>query len=89
MSSTIIAVRVIPNASHTRCDGQVEGTYRIRLQERAENGRANKALVVFLANQLGIKRREISWVSGEKARQKLLRIESLSKDEIAAGLLPT
>lgn len=82
----VIAVKVLPNASRTACLGLVDGAYRIRLQERAENGKANKALIAFLAKQLGIGKKDVILLSGEKARQKRLQIDGLDDETVAARL---
>ncbi|MGY8690755.1 MAG: DUF167 domain-containing protein, partial [Verrucomicrobiales bacterium] len=71
MEITDIAIRVIPNASRTRCEERNEdGVYKIRIQAVPEKGKANKALVQFLAKQLGVPRNKVTLVSGETARNK-------------------
>ncbi len=88
MESTVIAIRVIPNAAQTLCAERGEdGVYKIRLQARPEKGKANKALVNFLAKKLGVGRSGIQLVSGETARHKLLRIHGLEEREIETRLL--
>jgi uncharacterized protein (TIGR00251 family) len=85
---TTIVVRVIPNAAQTRCEGRdEEGVFKIRLQARPEKGKANKALILFLAKRLGVGRSAIALLSGDKARQKRLAIEGLTEASVARRLL--
>jgi uncharacterized protein (TIGR00251 family) len=85
---TDIAIRVIPNASRTRCEERNEdGVYKIRIQAVPEKGKANKALVQFLAKQLGVPRNKVTLVSGETARNKRVRIEGLTDREIEQRFL--
>lgn len=68
-------MRVTPNASKSEIIGMdEEGVLRIRLQAPPVEGKANKELVKFLAGVLGIKKKEISILSGEKSRIKTIEI---------------
>ncbi len=90
MEAVRIAIRVVPNASATRCEGRdTEGVFKIRLQARPEKGKANKALILFLAKQLGIGRTQVTLVRGETARLKQVAITGLTETEIASRLQPT
>jgi uncharacterized protein len=80
-----IAVRVIPNASATRCESRDhEGVYKIRVEAVPE--KANKALVRFLAKQLGVGRNSVELLSGETGRHKRLGIHGLIDKEVQARL---
>ena len=54
----------------------------IRLSAPPVEGAANEALVAFLSDALGIPRRDITIVAGEKSRDKRVRVDGL--DEAAA-----
>jgi uncharacterized protein len=83
-----IAVRVIPNASATRCESRDhEGVYKIRVEAVPEKGKANKALVRFLAKQLGVGRNSVELLSGETGRHKRLGIHGLIDKEVQDRLL--
>ena len=81
-----IAVRVISSASATRCESRDhEGVYKIRVvQAVPEKGKANKALVRFLAKQLGVGRNSVELLSGETGRHKRLGIHGLTDEEVQA-----
>lgn len=82
----VIDVRVIPNSSRNRCDGFLDGRYRIRLQAVPERGKANRALIDFLAKSLGVKRSHITLLAGATAREKRLEIRGL-RPEVIDGRL--
>jgi uncharacterized protein len=73
---------VIPRSPRSRVDGLRGDAVLIRLAAPPVEGAANEALVAFLSDALGVPRRSIAIVSGEKSRDKRVRIEGL--DEAAA-----
>lgn len=56
-----------------------DGIVRIRLQAPPVDGAANEALIAFLADELGIPRRQLRIVSGYGSRNKVIEagIEAL------------
>lgn len=81
-----IQVKIIPNASKDRIEGWKEGVLRIRLRAVPEKGKANEALVAFLAEELQTSKSSIRIVSGHTARIKRIAIEGLSLEQIHALL---
>ena len=55
---------------------------RIRLTASPVEGKANAALVKFLAEVLDVSRTQIEIVRGEKSKQKLVRIRGQSAAEL-------
>ncbi len=82
-----IAVQVIPRARRSEVVGLHGDALKIRLAAPPVGGAANEALAAFLAEALGIRRREVVLVSGEHSRRKLLRIQGVSADEVVSRLL--
>jgi len=80
-------VRVIPRAPRTRVDGTRGGAFLIRLAAPPVDGAANDALIAFLSDALALPRRNISIVSGEKSRDKRVRIEGIDEPSARARLL--
>jgi len=56
-------------------DGLRGDAVLIRLAAPPVEGAANEALIAFLSEALGVPRRSIAIVSGEKSRDKRVRIE--------------
>ena len=69
-----INVRVTPRAGRTVVTGRRGDAWHVRLAAAPVDGAANSALIEFVANSLDCPRRNISIISGEKSRDKRLRI---------------
>jgi uncharacterized protein (TIGR00251 family) len=66
-----------------------DGVLRVRLAAPPVEGRANEALVRFLAARLRLPKRQIQIVSGETSRTKVVSIEGLTPAEVTARLTPS
>jgi hypothetical protein len=83
-----MAVRVTPRASSNEVTAnQDDGTVRVRLASSPKGGDANDALVVYLAEVLGVPRSKIEIVAGETGRDKLISILDMNKDELQNRLM--
>lgn len=77
------SIRVQPNASRNEIVGWLDdGSLKIRIQTPPQDGKANKALIAFLANELGVSKNQISIVRGETSRQKVIAIDQLSHTQL-------
>lgn len=83
---TLIKVKVLPRSSRTEIAGSENDVYRVKLTDPPVEGRANKALIALLAAKLGVAKRDIEIVSGERGRLKTVRICGLTAGEIAQAL---
>jgi uncharacterized protein (TIGR00251 family) len=72
--STVLLVSVVPNAKRTEAVGLHDGCLRVRLAAPALEGRANEALIAWLADQLGVSRRDVVLKQGASSRRKRLLI---------------
>ena len=80
---TTIAVKVLPNASRTELAGWLDDrTLKIRVQSPAQDGKANKALIAFLAELVGVSKKQITIRSGASSRQKLVAFKNLSVSQM-------
>jgi uncharacterized protein len=80
--TVIFAVRVQPRASKNEITGEMAGALKIRLQAPALEGRANEALVEFLAELLKTSKGAVRILSGERSRIKRLEIRGVTKQRI-------
>jgi uncharacterized protein len=81
----LLAVRLTPNGGRDAFDGvevTADGLAHLKARVTAvpEKGKANKALMVLLSKRLKVPKTAISVVSGDTARQKILRIEGDPED---------
>ncbi|MFA5840209.1 MAG: DUF167 domain-containing protein [Candidatus Margulisiibacteriota bacterium] len=66
-------IKVIPNAKQSKLV-QEAGNYKVYLTAPAVEGKANEALIEFLAEHFKVKKKQIAIVRGEKSRNKLVEI---------------
>jgi uncharacterized protein (TIGR00251 family) len=83
-----LAVKAIPGASRDAVEGWMGDELKVRIRAPALDGRANDALCEFLAASLGVPRRTVSLLRGEKSRHKVIAIEQLTAEEIRRRLSP-
>ncbi len=82
----LVEIRVLPNAPRTALAGAAQNAIRIRLQAPPVDGKANAALVLFLAKTLGVPRRAVEIVSGLTGRSKRVRVAGLEPAEVRRRL---
>jgi len=83
-----LPVRVHPGAKRNAVTGTHDGAVKISLTTPPTDGRANEALIAFLADRLNIPRSRIALVSGQTSRSKVLRITGLNAAEVESRLGP-
>ena len=70
-----LAVRVTPRASHNKItEVMADGTVRIHIAAPPAEGDANRALIVFLAEILGVPKSRLEIVAGLSGRDKLISV---------------
>ena len=82
MAEVKLWVRVQPNASKNEIVGFSDGILKVKIAAPPVAGKANAELVAFLAKRLGVSRNQITIVSGEKSRNKLIAIEGVTQIEV-------
>lgn len=63
-------VHAQPGASRNELAGEHGDALRVRIRARPVEGAANEALVAFLAECLGVTRRDVRLIRGERSRRK-------------------
>ncbi|MFL6500483.1 MAG: DUF167 domain-containing protein [Candidatus Udaeobacter sp.] len=82
----ILQVHVVPNARSDVVVGEHGGALKIKLRAPAVEGKANAALLRFLAERLKLPRKGIVLKSGEKSRDKTIQIHGLSREDVYTRL---
>ncbi len=85
MSPVYRKIKVLPNAKVNQIEMQPNRMI-CRLKEKAMDGKANQALIRYLSEVLDVPQRCVSVVRGEKSREKVISIETLSEAEIEERL---
>jgi uncharacterized protein (TIGR00251 family) len=86
LSYTILDVRVIPRAGKSGIAGVRGNALLVRLNAAPVDGAANAELIEVLASALGIPKRDISIVLGDRSRQKRIRIDGAAEELVRAKL---
>lgn len=76
-----LALQVAPNAKKTEAVGVLDDALKIRLQAQPIEGRANEALVRYLADALSVPRGAVTITHGQANKRKLVEVQ-------APGLTP-
>jgi uncharacterized protein (TIGR00251 family) len=85
---TRISLRVHPNAPRNEVIGFSGGVVGVRVVAPPVKGKANKELVAFLSQILGVNKGALTIIQGRTSRNKVIAIDSLSREEIVKRLLP-
>lgn len=79
-------IHVQPRASKNEVAGIHGDSLKVRLTSPPVEGAANSLLIEFMAKKLGVPKSRVELVSGEKSRQKVLKIHGLTTAGVASLL---
>jgi len=82
----VFTVKVVPGSSKTAICGLLGDMLKVKIAAAAEKGKANQALIDFLAKQFGVKKNAISIISGQTKPIKQLQILGISKGTLLEKL---
>jgi uncharacterized protein (TIGR00251 family) len=77
---------IVPNAKIDGVLGEHGAAIKIKLRAPAVDGKANTTLRSFLSKELKIAERQIVLERGHKSRDKIIRIDGLSDEEVRSHL---
>ncbi len=84
-----LTIRVTPRARKTQFGGVLEdGTLRVRVAAPPVEGKANQALINYLAKVLGVRKNRIEIVAGERGLDKILSVVGMSAEEVEEKIRP-
>lgn len=81
-----LTVRVQPNARRNEIVSVDGNGAQIRVAAPPQQGKANAALIAYLAAVLDLSQRDIAILRGITSREKLLFIEGLDQEEVLRRL---
>jgi uncharacterized protein (TIGR00251 family) len=85
-NAIIISIRVIPRAGKSGVAGIRGDAWLVRLHAPPVDGAANEELVEVIAEVLAVPKRAVSIASGERSRQKRVRVSGIDAATAAARL---
>ena len=85
--NVIIDVRVVPRAGKSGIAGTRDGALLVRLNALPVDGAANAELIQLFAKALGIPKRSVTIVSGERSRNKRVSVAGVTEADVLRLLL--
>ena len=76
------AVKAVPRASRNALAEIREGVLVARLCAPPVEGKANAALIAFMAEVLQVRKNQVSIKMGEKSRHKFITVSGLSTEQV-------
>lgn len=83
-----LAVQITPNAKKTEVIGVLDDALKLKLQAQPIEGKANEALIRFLAQQLDVPRSALTITHGLTSKKKLVEVAGVEAGTVARLLQP-
>lgn len=83
---TRLLLRVSPGSTRTELVGRHGDGWKVRVSAPAERGRANAAVLRFVAKTLDLPKADVSLVSGHAGRDKVVELHGLDEAEVVTRL---
>lgn len=81
-----LKIRVSPGARSDGIAGWLEDILRVRVKAPPERGKANRAAIAVIASTLAIPASQVTLERGATSRDKVLRIEGLTGQQVMERL---
>ena len=82
----VFTAKVVPGSSRTAFCGVLNGMIKIKIAAAPERGKANKCLIAFLAELLGVKKNAVTIVSGAGNPVKQVRVAGVTSQVLSKEL---
>ena len=77
-----LTLHIQPGAKKTEVAGEHGDALKIRLAAPPVDGKANAALLAFIAERLGVAKSAVTLKSGQTSRRKVVEVEGASADVV-------
>lgn len=84
--TVLLHVKVQPRASRDEIAGTIGSELKVKVTAPPVDSAANKALVRFLAERLGVSRSAVQILRGETSRHKMIVVRGLKAEEVEQKL---
>lgn len=82
----VIDVRVIPRAAKAGIAGTRDAALLVRLNAPPVEGAANAELIEVMSKALGVPRRAVTIVAGERSRNKRVAVAGVTREAVEARI---
>jgi uncharacterized protein (TIGR00251 family) len=86
MPDVELKVRLRPRAKRNAIAGERDGVLRVSVAATPIEGQANAALCKLIAKRARVARGRVSVVRGERSREKVVRVEGVTPQELRRAL---
>lgn len=86
MPAADLTVRLQPRAKRNAIVDERDGVVRVSVAAAPVDGLANAALCKLIAKRVGIARGRVTVIRGERSREKTVRVEGVTSDELRRAL---
>ncbi len=83
-NGVIFHIHVVPKSAKNECAGIQGDAIKLKITAPPVEGQANDACIRFLSDLLGVKKNQVTIISGHKSRKKTVAIQGKGKKEIEA-----
>ncbi|HJW83202.1 MAG TPA: DUF167 domain-containing protein [Anaerolineae bacterium] len=80
------AVRTLPRSGRDEVSGVQGDALKVKLAAPPVEGAANAALIELLARQLGVRKSAVAIVGGIRSRNKVVRVEGITRERVERTL---
>ena len=85
-TGVVFRIRVVPRASRCEPAGFQGDALKLRITAPPVEGKANEACIALLAELLGVKKAQVTIISGHASRTKTVAVEGLKADRVISLL---
>jgi uncharacterized protein len=86
MADTLLKLHVTPRGSRSEIIGWRNDTLCVKITAPPVEGAANAAVVKFVADSLGVRKSQVVLVSGERSREKTVKVTGLSDSDVRSRI---
>jgi uncharacterized protein (TIGR00251 family) len=79
---TDIKVQVVPRSSRNQIIVDENDVFKLKVTAPPVEGKANKALKDLIAKRLGVAKKDVQIISGQRSRHKTVRIRGFSRKDL-------
>ncbi len=83
----LLCLSVLPKSSRSGLEGIHNNRVKLAITAPPVDGKANAAVITFLASFLGIKKKDIEIKHGMHSRQKGVLLEGVSEEDVRQRIL--
>ncbi len=82
----VFTAKIVPGSSRTALAGMLGGMVKVKVAAPPEKGKANQALVAFLADCLGVRKNEVTILAGQTNPVKQVQVTGISAQTLVDKL---